>query len=84
MTFVYNAAAANLSARVQVYKDGREVVATPFRNVGTDAQTDPARVPFTAEISLGDLQPGRYTLQVTVEDRAAQRTASQQTAFYVH
>lgn len=83
MAFVYNASPANLAARVRVYRDGREVVATPFRSVGTDAQTDPARVPFTAEIGLGDLQPGRYTLQVTVEDRAAQRTASQQAAFYV-
>ncbi len=84
MTFVYNAGAAgNLSARVQVYKDGREVAATPFRKVGADAQTDPARVPYTAEINLGGLQPGRYTLQVTVEDGAANSTASQQTAFYV-
>ncbi|MDT5268866.1 MAG: hypothetical protein QOH49_1052 [Acidobacteriota bacterium] len=84
MTFVYNAGApGNLAARVQVYREGREVLGTPFQKVGTDAQTDPARVPFTTEINLGALQPGRYTLQVTVEDRAAQRTALQQTAFYV-
>ncbi len=84
MTFVYNAGAAgNLSARVQVYAEGREVTATPFRKIGTDAQTDPARIPYTAEINLGGLQPGRYTLQVTVEDGAARRTASQQTTFYV-
>jgi VWFA-related protein len=84
MTFVYNAGApANLSARVQVFKDGREVFATPFQKVATDAQTDPARVPYTSEINLGALQPGRHTLQVTVEDRAANRTASQQTAFYI-
>ena len=84
MTFVYNASApANLSARVQVFGAGREVSATPHQKVTADAQTDPARVPFTAEIDLGALQPGRYTLQVTVEDRAAGKTASQQTAFYV-
>lgn len=84
MTFVYNAGApGNLTARVQVYAQGREVLGTPFQKVGTDAQTDPARVPFTTEINLGALQPGRYTLQVTIEDRAAQRTASQQTAFYI-
>jgi VWFA-related protein len=84
MTFVYNAGApGNLAARVQVYRDGREVVATPFRKIAADAQTDPARVPFTAEIKLGELQPGRYTLRVTAEDRAAQKTATQQTAFYV-
>ena len=84
MTFVYNAGAAgNLAARVQVYREGREVTGTPFRKVGTDAQTDPARVPYTAEVDLGGLQPGRYALRVTVEDRAAGRAASQQTAFYV-
>jgi hypothetical protein len=85
MTFVYNAGApGNLSARVQVFKDGREVSATPHQKVGTDAQTDLARIPFTAEVNLGALQPGRYTLQVTVEDRASQRTATQQTTFYIH
>lgn len=85
MTFVYNAGAVgNLTARVQVYREGREVTGTPFRKVAADAQTDPARVPYTAEINLGELQPGRYTLQVTVEDGAARRGASQQTTFYVH
>jgi len=88
MTFIYNAARgpgapADLSAQVRVYTDGRPVLSTPFRKVATDAQTDPARVPFTAELSLGDLQTGRYVLQVTVEDRAARKTASQQAAFYV-
>lgn len=84
MTFVYNAAApADLSARVRLFRDGREVSATPQQKIPADAQADPARLPYTAEISLGDLQPGRYTLRVTVEDRAADKTASQQTAFYV-
>lgn len=84
MTFVYNAGAVgNLAARVQVLKNNREVMGTPSQKVSADAQTDPARVPYTAEINLGGLQPGRYTLQVTVEDDAARRSISQQTAFYV-
>jgi hypothetical protein len=84
MTFIYHAGAVgHLAARVQVYAGGREVTATPFRKVGADAQADPARIPYTAEINLGGLQPGRYTLQVTVEDGATPRRASQQTAFYV-
>ena len=84
MTFVYNAKSpVDLAASVRVYREGREVAALPARKVATDAQTDAARVPFTAEISLKDLQPGRYTLQVTIEDRAAQRTATQQSVFYV-
>jgi VWFA-related protein len=86
MTFIYNAAAAaaaDLAARVQVSRDGRELSSTPFQKVTIAGQPDPARIPFTAEIGLRDLQPGRYTLRVTVEDRAAQRTATQQSAFSV-
>jgi hypothetical protein len=84
MTFIYHAGAVgHLAARVQVFAGGREVTGTPFRKVGADAQADPARIPYTAEINLGGLPPGRYTLQVTVEDGATPRRASQQTAFYV-
>ncbi len=82
LCFVYNAArAAELSARVEVYRDGRPVASTPFRRLS--AGGDPARVPLTAELGLGDLQPGRYTLRATVEDRAARQTAAQQAEFYV-
>ena len=88
ITFIYNAAqpvgaSTDLAAQVQVYRDGQAVISTPFKKVAADTQTDPARVPFTAEINLGVLQAGGYTLQVTVEDRAAQKTVAQQTAFYV-
>jgi VWFA-related protein len=89
ITFIYNAtarpvsASADLAAQVQVFRDGQAVISTPFTKVTADAQTDPARIPFTAEINLGVLQAGRYILQVTVEDRVAQKTASQQTPFYV-
>jgi len=88
MTFIYNAAqpvaaSTDLAAQVQVYRDGQAVISTPFEKVAPGAQPDPARVPFTAEINLGVLQAGRYILQVTVEDRTARKTVSQQTAFYV-
>jgi hypothetical protein len=88
MTFIYNAArpaaaSTDLAARLQVHRDGQEVISTPFKKVAPGAQADPARVPFAAEINLGVLQAGRYILQVTVEDRAAQKTVSQQTAFHV-
>jgi len=88
MTFIYNAARQagaswDLAAQVQVFRDGKTVISTPFKKVAAGAQTDPARVPFTAEINLAALQAARYILQVTVEDRATQKTVSQQTAFYV-
>ena len=89
MLFVYNAARpaagapVNLAVRSQVYRDGRPVIPAPFKRVALGAEADPARVPFTEEINLGELQPGRYTLEVTVEDLAAHKTAAQQTSFYV-
>jgi hypothetical protein len=86
ITFIYNAAQSvsnNLAARVQVYRDGQAVISTPFKTVVPDKETDSERVPFNAEIKLAGLQAGRYILEVTVEDRQLQRTASQNTAFYV-
>ena len=87
MAFIYNRSQPvtnNLAARVQVYRDGQTIVSTPFKIVSPDKQADPQRVPFNGEINLSGLQPGRYLLVVTVEDRATQKTASQQTLFYVH
>ncbi|HEX8174818.1 MAG TPA: VWA domain-containing protein [Pyrinomonadaceae bacterium] len=88
MTFIYNAASVGgaqpgLYAQVQVYRDGKAIVSTPFKAVVMDAGVDPARIPFTADINLGSLQAGRYVLRVTVEDRAARKTISQQTPFDV-
>jgi hypothetical protein len=88
MTFVYNAmrvqgAPPNIHAQVQIYRDGKLVVSTPFKTVALDAGVDPARVPFTGDINLRSLQPGRYTLRVNIEDSAARKTVSQQTAFDV-
>jgi VWFA-related protein len=88
MTFIYNAATRSdsqldLFTQVQVYKDGQAIISTPFKKLTADAQTDPARVPFTADINLATLQAGRYILKVTVDDRAAQKTVSQQTTFDV-
>jgi VWFA-related protein len=86
MTFIYNRGKSlsnDLAARVQVYKDGQEVISTPFKPIAQNKQSDPDRIPFNAEINLAGLQSGRYILIVTVEDRASQKTASQRSAFYI-
>ena len=85
MTFIYNAPGVsnNLAARVQVYRDGQAVVSTPFKTVVVDKQADPQRLPFNSEIDLAGLPPGRYILEVTIEDRTTQKTASQHTRFYI-
>ena len=68
---------------MQVYKDGRAVISTPFKAVEVDRQADPQRIPFKAKVNLAGLQAGRYILQVTVEDRSAQKSASQRIVFYI-
>lgn len=84
MTFIYNAArATNLAAQVQVYKEGQAVIASPFKKVPSGSDVDQARVPFTEDMDLAALQSGRYVLQVTVEDRTANKSVSQQSVFYV-
>ena len=87
MTFIYNAAraatATNLAAQVRVYRDGQAVISSPFKKVPSGSDVDQARVPFTEDINLAALQAGRYVLQVTVEDRAANKSVSQQSVFYV-
>jgi len=86
MAFIYNRSqpvSNNLSGRVQVYRNGQPVISTPPKAVITDKQTDPQRIPFIAEINLAGLQAGAYLLDVTITDRTTQKTASQQTVFYV-
>jgi hypothetical protein len=82
MTFIYNSTPNNLTAQVQVYKDGKSVLSVAAKNIEA-AQEDPRRIPFKAKINLAGLQTGRYILEVTVEDRASNKRASQQTRFYI-
>lgn len=86
ITFIYNASgggAGSLEARVQIYKDGRAVISRPFSPVTIAADADRARVPFASDVDLRQLAAGAYVLEVTVEDRTAHQTVSQQTTFYV-
>jgi hypothetical protein len=87
MAFVYNADAQrgkpDVAARAVVLRDGREVVSGSFKKISDPALADPARVPVTGEISLRGLSPGKYILDLTVEDRATQKTVSQRATFVV-
>ncbi len=83
LTIVYNAAGAppDLEAQIKISRDGQSIVNTPARKIGTPQGTDLARVPYGADIALNNLPAGRYVLQVTVNDRAAKTSATQQTTF---
>lgn len=89
LVFVYNAALAPAEAKpdvaiqVQVVRDAQPVVTTALRKVPTVDVTDPARIPYAAEIPLSGLPAGRYLLQVTVVDRVAKKSATQQSHFEI-
>ncbi len=86
LTLVYNAApgpggAPDLEAQIKIARDGQAVVNSPARKIGTPQGTDLARVPYGADIGLSSLPAGRYILQVTINDRAAKTSATQQATF---
>ena len=90
LIFVYNAAFAqadqkpDVAVQVQVIRDDQPVITTALRKVNTEGVTDPGRLPYAAEIPLGELLPGRYSLSVTVIDRVSKQSTSRQTHFDVY
>jgi VWFA-related protein len=87
LTIIYNAsrgtnAAAALETQIRITRDGGQpVVTSPWRKLSNVSVTDPARIPYSADIALQSLPTGRYALQVTVSDRAAKTSASQEITF---
>jgi VWFA-related protein len=90
LVFIYNAPIApadskpDLAIQVQVVRDGQPVVTTALKKVSIENIPDLSRIPYAAEISLSGLPVGQYLLQVTVVDRVAKHSASQQTRFEIH
>jgi VWFA-related protein len=89
LAFIYNAARTSvstpfdLSVRIQVLRDNRAVVSAPARKLTPDAATDPARIPLTGAVSLGQLPAGLYEIEVTVNDNLSKATATQRVAFEI-
>lgn len=88
LTFIYNAArgpnnAPDLSAQIQISRNGQAIVTSPQQKVGLDANTDLARIVYGADIALKTLPPGRYFLKVTVTDAVAKTSSVQQVAFEI-
>lgn len=87
--FIYNAATApvdskpDLAIQIQLIRDNQPVVTTPLKKVSTEGIQDLGRIPYAAQISLSGLPAGRYLLQLTVVDRVAKSSASQQTRFEI-
>lgn len=86
VVFIYNAsrggAAPDVTLQTQVFRGKRAVVNAPPARVSPDGQ-DAARLAYAAEVPLEGLPPGRYTLRVTVNDRASKAAAAQRLTFVV-
>lgn len=88
MTYIYNAsqgaAQPDVAVRIEVLRDGKAVVTTPEQKVSPPKSPPPAAgIPYAADINLGSLSAGRYTLQVTVTDRATGASSTQRAGFTV-
>jgi hypothetical protein len=86
---IYNAALAatdskpDVAIQIQIVRDGLPVVTTALKKISTAEVTDLTQIPYAAEVSLKALPTGRYLLQVTVVDRVAKKSATQQTRFEI-
>ncbi len=87
LTYIYNAAHANavpdVVLKVQVSRDEKPLMVTPFSRLRTDGIEDLSRIPYLGEVNLEGMPGGRYVLQVTAIDRTAQTIAAQRTDFEI-
>lgn len=85
--FVYNAVQTggkvDLSVTLRVLRDNKAVVSSPARKLAPEAGADLARIPVTGAISLGQLPPGRYELEVGVNDNLARANAAERIGFEI-
>ena len=73
----------DLAVQVQVFRDDEPVITSTLRKIQSDSVSDLGRLPYAAELSLKELNPGSYVLQVTVIDRRAKSSAVQRLGFQV-
>jgi VWFA-related protein len=91
VTFVYNAsrgpsgiAAPDVALKIQLFRDGRLILADPLRKVATKDVADLSRLPYVAEIPLLGLPSGRYLLVVTALDQLTKSSDTQHIDFVVN
>jgi len=88
VTNIYNATRANANApdvglQIQVFRDDQPIITAPLSKLSTNGVQDLMRIPYAAEIALGNLLAGQYVLQVTAIDRPAKASASQRVNFVI-
>lgn len=87
LVFIYNARGGaavppDVTLQTQIFRGKREIFTAPPARVSSEGQ-DSARLAYAAEVPLEGLPPGRYSLRLTVNDRAAKSTTTQRVSFVV-
>ena len=77
-----NAAKADLTAQIRVFRDGKLLLDGKQTPLSTDGQTDLERIKAAGAINLGDqMEPGDYVLQIIINDNAAKEKRKTATQF---
>lgn len=85
-TYIYNAqtkGTPQLGVTIKVRRGTQDVINTEVK-VSTEKASNLANIPYTGEFPLQSLAPGDYVLDLTVNDQAAGKSASQQYPFTVY
>jgi VWFA-related protein len=77
------ASAPDLVMELQALRDRQPVITIPERQIGVPRSQVTEQIRTGGEFSLRDLTPGRYVLLITVIDRIAKTSASQQMRFEI-
>ena len=87
-TYIYNAAHTagppQLSAQIKILKGDKAVLTPPEAKISTEKLTNFANITYSGEFPLNSLPPGHYVLDVTVMDRVASASDSQQFRFTIY
>ena len=84
-TYIYNAAhgtnGTDVWIQAQVFRNRQPVMSVAPGKV--PLTSEPSHLPYWSEISLNQLPPGQYTLQVTATDRIGKTSALQRVNFSI-
>jgi VWFA-related protein len=90
LLFIYNAsrgslgnASPDVTAQVQVFRNGQAIIGTPLRKLSVEGMTDLGRMPYAGQFPLETLSKGRYELQITISDKLANASATQRVGFQI-
>lgn len=84
-TYIQNAATPpQLFVQVKVFRGADAIITPPETKISTEKLTNFNNITYTGEFPLSSLAPGNYMLEVTINDRVANKSSSQQLKFTIY